>query len=357
MKKRILCLLMLCLLIINGFTLCGAESESESSDILAFRPVDCGVQALKLYDYPFMGLSFTLSDAMLEKLDSREAFAFTDENYTDENTIAYALMRFSATTEAQRTQEVMSVDIFSWEAALEKIGAIGVYDRESYANIDALTGCDSHRKIGESIGGEYEYYLSLNSSCDAALTAELGAAEIFIDEMHDLNFEMGYSAFSTDRIEGVDTVGEFSTTDVFGNEYTQAIFADYDLTLVNVFVTWCSPCVNEMPELEKLRAHYEAQGIRLGVVGMVMDIETESGRDEGALELAQTLHERSGAQFPFLIPDSGNLNQRLIGIESYPESFFVDSNGNIVGETYIGTNDLETWQSIVDAELERMNGQ
>lgn len=356
MKKRILCLLMLCLLIINGFALCAAESAEEFADIVSFRPVDCGVQAMQLYEYPFTGLSFTLPQALLDKITAREVFVFTDENYSAENALAYALLRFSATTQEQRAEEGMSVDILSWEAALEKIGAIGVYDRDSYADIDALTGCDTHKKIGESTDGAYEYYLSLNASCDAALTAELEAAEIFIGEMHPLNLEMGYTAFSTDRIEGVETVGDFSTTDVFGNEYTQAVFAQYDLTLVNVFATWCSPCVNEMPELEELRAHYEAQGVRLGVIGMVMDVETATGRDEDALELAQILHERSKVGFPFLIPDEGKMNGRLVGVESYPESFFVNANGNIVSDAIIGANDFEGWKKLTDEMLGGVQG-
>ena len=34
---------------------------------------------------------------------------------------------------------------------------------------------------------------------------------------------------------------------------TQDIFADYDLTMVNVWATWCGYCVEEMPELAKLK--------------------------------------------------------------------------------------------------------
>lgn len=44
-------------------------------------------------------------------------------------------------------------------------------------------------------------------------------------------------------------VGEFSMQDIEGQAYTQEMFADYDLTMVNVFTTWCSPCVNEIPKL------------------------------------------------------------------------------------------------------------
>ena len=65
------------------------------------------------------------------------------------------------------------------------------------------------------------------------------------------------------------TVGKFKTKGVDGKDYTEKVFSDYDLTLVNVFTTWCSPCVNEIPELEKLYEEMKEKGV--GVVGVVLD--------------------------------------------------------------------------------------
>jgi thiol-disulfide isomerase/thioredoxin len=42
-------------------------------------------------------------------------------------------------------------------------------------------------------------------------------------------------------------------------------------TLINIWATWCIPCAAEMPELEKMRAKYEARGIDL--VGLNVDME------------------------------------------------------------------------------------
>lgn len=326
-------------------------SLAEESELFAFRPADCGLQAQKLYVYPFIGLEIELSENMQKMMDSREVFVFSDEDYAGENEISYALLRFSVTTQAQREEEMMSVDILAWEAALEKLGAIGVYCRDRAGEMDALTGCDTHKKLGESTDGKYEYYLSTNSAADASMRSELEASAIFIDEMDALDMSMGYSAFSENRIAGVESVGSFSTEDVFGNAYSEEIFSEHELTLVNLFTTWCSPCVQEIPELEELRAEYEEKGIDLGVVAVVMDARTASGVDEGALEQARLLYEKSGAQFPFLIPDEGKMNGRLAGVESYPESFFVDKYGNIVSEPYIGANSKAEWAKIVDAEL------
>lgn len=344
-------------------TACSADIENNNGnisevgdpdDIVVFRPVDCGIQPMDLYEFPFIGLEAKLSDSVLEKMASREIFVFSDEGYNGENAISYAVLRFSSTTEEQRTQEGMSVDILSWEASLEKIAAIGIYEKTITAELDALTGCDSHEKFGESSDGVYEYYLSTNSNGNSELSSEIKNSELFIGEMHDFDPNLGYTAFSNDRIDGLTGVGNFSTNDVFGNSYTQDIFANYDLTLVNVFTTWCSPCVKEIPELEKLRLEYEEKGIKLGVVAVVLDAKTASGLDEGAIERAQTLYERSNAKFPFLIPDDTNMNGRLTGIESVPESFFVDKNGNIVSEPYIGARSLKEWKNIVEEEFSKI---
>ena len=126
------------------------------------------------------------------------------------------------------------------------------------------------------------------------------------------------------------------------------MFADHDLTMINVFTTWCSPCIREIPDLEKLSKEMEGQGVQ--VIGIVLDI--AGNADEETIEKAKLLAEKTGASYPFLIPDAGYLNGRLAGISAVPETFFVDKEGNIVGETYSGSRPFEDWKGIVEAELE-----
>lgn len=151
------------------------------------------------------------------------------------------------------------------------------------------------------------------------------------------------------------SLGEFTTQDVNGNEYTQDMFQDYDLTLVNIFTTWCSPCVAEMPELEKLCQQMKDQGVN--VVGFVLDVLNEEGEIvQEDLERAQELVERTGVTYPVLLPDSGYLNGRLTGIEAFPETFFVDREGNVVGGTYSGSGGFEDWLEVVQQELAALKG-
>lgn len=360
MMKRVWTLLLAAAMLLAVLTGCGGNTsgdvltESTDGEIEGFRPVDCGMWALEKYELPFMGMDVVLSDGLLEKMDTREVVAFTDEDYTDELQIAYALMRFYATTQQQREQQVTSLDIQAFLEELDTIGAIGVYHRDQVGQLDELTGCDSHQLVGKSDDGIYEYYISTRTDADGALAQMVALSQVTLTQMHELDLSLGYNAFSTDRIDGLESVGEFVTEDIFGKNYTQEVFSEYDLTLVNVFATWCSPCVAEIPELEQVRQAYAEKGIRLGVVAVVLDAKNALGTDENAIEQAKVLYERSGAQFPFLIPDEGNMNGRLTGIESVPESFFVDSQGNIVSDPYIGANDQAGWEKIIDAELAKL---
>jgi len=152
-----------------------------------------------------------------------------------------------------------------------------------------------------------------------------------------------------DGFEGP-SLGTFKGQDINGNEYTQDMFKGYDLTLVNLFTTWCTPCVAEMPELEKLYQQWKDEGVN--VVGFVLDVLDEDGKIvQENLEGAQELVKQTGVTYPVLIPDATNLNGRLNGIDSFPETFFVDGEGNVVGKAYVGSNDLEGWQEVVEKEL------
>ena len=75
--------------------------------------------------------------------------------------------------------------------------------------------------------------------------------------------------------EGYEFIAE--TTDLDGNTVNTAdIFAENKLTMVNIWATFCGPCINEMPELEKIHQEYAEEGA--GVIGLVLDV--PAGNDQ-----------------------------------------------------------------------------
>lgn len=89
------------------------------------------------------------------------------------------------------------------------------------------------------------------------------------------------------------SMGEFATQDVNGNTYTKEMFKDYDLTLVNIYTTWCTPCVQEMPELDELYKNMKDKGVN--VIGVVLDVLDEKG------EIVQNDLERAQVWLPLVL--------------------------------------------------------
>jgi len=144
-------------------------------------------------------------------------------------------------------------------------------------------------------------------------------------------------------------LGDFKAQDINGNEVTKDIFSNYDLTLVNLFTTWCSPCVEEIPYLSQIDKELSDKGVN--VIGIVLDVNEDGKIDDKKLEKLKEIIQSTNAGYDILLPDSVLREGRLKGVDSVPESFFVDKNGNIVGETYVGSHSKEEWMDIINKEL------
>ena len=337
-----------------------ADGDAIPSDFIqgTFKPSDTTVQAQDSYEYPFLGLNMKLPEELLKQIKAQSIAMITNEGWNDNaDAIKYAYISWSEMTEEQKEAEVdkLGTAYDDWCNSLAKIGVIGIYDEDSEKELDKITGCTEHKEIGSSSDGKYKYYLSTNKDADESLKKEVEEIDVTLTEM--IPFQQ-LSAFDqpqdTSNIGDSTTVGKFETKGIDGKDYTEKVFSDYDLTLVNIFTTWCSPCVNEIPELEKLYEEMKEKGV--GVVGVVLDTVGDDGKqDDATVKKAGVLQEKTKASYPFLIPDSTMMNGRLNGISAFPETFFVDKEGNIVGETYSGSHTLDEWKEIVEKELENIS--
>ena len=333
-----------------------AEGDAIPSDFIqgTFKPSETTVQAQDSYEYPFLGLNMKLPEELLKQIKAQTIAMISNEGWNDTaDAIKYAYISWSEMTEEQKEAEVdkMGTAYDDWYNSLAKIGAIGIYDEDSEKELDKITGCTEHKEIGSSSDGKYKYYLSTNKDADESLKKEVEKIDVTLTEMTPFQQLSAFDQPQETSNAGDSTnVGKFETKGVDGKDYTEKVFSDYDLTLVNIFTTWCSPCVNEIPELEKLYEEMKEKGV--GVVGVVLDTVGDDGKqDDAAVKKAGVLQEKTKASYPFLIPDSTMMNGRLNGISAFPETFFVDKEGNIVGETYSGSHSLDEWKEIVEKEL------
>ena len=337
-----------------------ADGDAIPSDFIqgTFKPSETTVQAQDSYEYPFLGLNMKLPEELLKQIKEQTIAMISNEVWNDNaDAIKYAYISWSEMTEEQKEAEVdkMGTAYDDWYNSLAKVGAIGIYDEDSEKELDKITGCTEHKEIGSSSDGKYKYYLSTNKDADESLKKEVEKIDVTLTEMTPFQQLSAFDQPQETSNAGDSTnVGKFETKGVDGKDYTEKVFSDYDLTLVNVFTTWCSPCVNEIPELEKLYEEMKEKGV--GVVGVVLDtVGDDAKQNEDTVKKAGVLQEKTKASYPFLVPDSTMMNGRLNGISAFPETFFVDKEGNIVGETYSGSHTLDEWKEIVEKELKNIS--
>lgn len=102
---------------------------------------------------------------------------------------------------------------------------------------------------------------------------------------------------------------------------THEIFADYDVTIINVWATWCPPCVDEMPYLQTLSESLPENAYFLTICH---DAESE-------MELATAILTETGATFSTIIPDETLNSEFFPLIPAFPSTLYVGSDGEIIG--------------------------
>ena len=149
---------------------------------------------------------------------------------------------------------------------------------------------------------------------------------------------------------GRPSFGTFTAPGLDGEEYTQELFANADLTMVNIWGTFCGPCIEEMPYLGELSAEYADKGFQ--IVGVVVDaVSRLGGYDKGIVSAAEDIVAQTGAAYTHLLPSPDLINIKLNQVQYIPETVFVDKNGGIVGEPIVGGKTKEDWKGTIDAYL------
>lgn len=157
------------------------------------------------------------------------------------------------------------------------------------------------------------------------------------------------TAQDTARQTAAEPTGEdivsFQTTTLTGESVDQSMFSDFKLTMVNVWATYCSPCISEMPELAEISKEYADKDFQM--VGIVSDL--QEGDDTSA---ANEIVSDTGADYTHLLLNQQVYMTFLDGVTAVPTTFFVDSEGKIVGERYVGAKSKEEWVEIIESLLQ-----
>ena len=130
--------------------------------------------------------------------------------------------------------------------------------------------------------------------------------------------------------EGADVA--FETTDLDGNPVnSQQLFSQNKVTMINIWATTCGPCIEEMPELEKMNKEFQKKGG--AIVGLVDDVPVDNN---AYLKEAQAIVKDTGVTYTNLRAWEGY--EDVLSSVGTPTTYFVDSQGKLIGEPILGAN-------------------
>jgi thiol-disulfide isomerase/thioredoxin len=142
---------------------------------------------------------------------------------------------------------------------------------------------------------------------------------------------------------------EMKTEDINGNKVDSSIFSKYKLTVVNVWNTGCTPCVDEIPTLDKLNKEYEKNGV--SIKGLLL--ESGVGLNDEEKKTVEDILKKAKSTYQQLTVSEDMLQDKTLILQSFPTTFFVDKDGNIV-DSIEGSNDYDGWKAKIDEVLEKV---
>ena len=99
------------------------------------------------------------------------------------------------------------------------------------------------------------------------------------------------------------------------------------VVLLNFWATWCMPCRDEMPSMQRLWQTYRDRGLT------VLAVSTDTGGKKRVANFARRLE----LSFPILLDSDGQVSDRY-QVSGVPASFLIDRQGRIVAHV-LGSED------------------
>jgi peroxiredoxin len=119
---------------------------------------------------------------------------------------------------------------------------------------------------------------------------------------------------------------DFTLPDLDGHPVRLREFSG-KLVLLNFWATWCTPCLQEMPSMQRLYRTFKQTDFVLLAVSM----------DRQGAEAAKPYAERLQLTFPVLVDHTNDVG-RQYGVRGLPSTYLIDQDGRLLGAA-IGARD------------------
>ena len=130
----------------------------------------------------------------------------------------------------------------------------------------------------------------------------------------------------------------FTASDLDGNPVSSAeLFAPNDVTVVNLWATWCGPCIGELEALQEMHIALRERGG--SVIGILLDDDPDAAR---------RLIAEHGVTYPVIrMPAS---LPGFIQVEAVPTTLFIGPDGTVLAAPVVGAYP-DRYEAVLDSLL------
>ena len=132
---------------------------------------------------------------------------------------------------------------------------------------------------------------------------------------------------------------DFELKDI--NEEQHAL-SDYrgKVVIVDIWGTWCPPCIAEIPHFIELQEKYSDQGLQ------ILGINYENAKSwEEQQQIISKFVEKKGINYPCM-PGTDAVQNQIPGFNGFPTTLFIDKSGN-VREVIVGLHSFDELEAKV----------
>ncbi len=221
--------------------------------------------------------------------------------------------------------------------------------------VPEITESDGVQNAGPVLPAEGTMNTSIPAATEIPIITELPKV-VYSETDMKVDINIDNPTFSPNDINAANTVApselsgefsEFNTTDLNGNLVTQEILSEKMITVINIWGTYCGPCVSEMPYLGEIAKEYEEKDVQ--VIGIVVDV-----FDDESLANAKAIIEETGANYLHILPSTQLNKIYLNGVASIPETLFLDRSGNILA-SLVGSREKQDFKEVIDMYLKQVD--
>ena len=147
-----------------------------------------------------------------------------------------------------------------------------------------------------------------------------------------------------------------------GSPFDTSVFEGKPIFL-NIWATWCGPCIMELPFLNELAEEYKDKIHIIGLhsEGMTVSSEGKLVPNEETNLVAMGLQQEKNLTYPLLNPDTTlfvlmNMPEYGLQVSLLPTTWLIDGEG-LVRQVIASAKTKEAWAEVIDKFLESLENE